>query len=121
MTRRDDEMRVRPGRIARGNKGAHKAKSYVTQVMRAAKKARHVGARFGGAGKKGRRSTFGRGRKATLGPLPEVSHATRGRDGVRRSAHRSALAVHNWGYHTHGARAVRFPCTLSRAVTIDNS
>jgi type IV secretory pathway VirD2 relaxase len=64
MTRRGDELRVRPGRIAHGNKGAHKAKSYVAQVMRATKKAGHVGAHFGGAGKKATRSTFGRGRKA---------------------------------------------------------
>ena len=34
--------------------------------MRAAKKAGHTGKRFGGGGRKGRRSTFGRGRKAAF-------------------------------------------------------
>ncbi len=34
--------------------------------MRAAKKAGHTGSRFGGGGRKGGRSTFGRGRKAAI-------------------------------------------------------
>jgi type IV secretory pathway VirD2 relaxase len=57
MSRRDDELHVRPGRI--------KNKSVTGQVMRAAKMAGHVGKHFGqrpGAG-----STFGRGRSAALG------------------------------------------------------
>jgi type IV secretory pathway VirD2 relaxase len=66
MAKRDDDLRVRPGRIGHGNKGARKPKSYIAQVMRAAKKAGHTGKRFGGGGRKGRRSTFGRGRKAAL-------------------------------------------------------
>jgi type IV secretory pathway VirD2 relaxase len=65
MASRDDDLRVRPGRIRDGNKGARKSKSYVAQVMRAAKKAGHTGKRFGG-GRKGGRSTFGRGRKAAI-------------------------------------------------------
>ncbi|MBL6851799.1 MAG: DUF3363 domain-containing protein [Alphaproteobacteria bacterium] len=64
MSRRDDDLRVRPGRIRDGNKGARKSKSYVAQVMRAAKKAGHTGAHFGSAGRSGGRSTFGRGGKA---------------------------------------------------------
>jgi type IV secretory pathway VirD2 relaxase len=65
MAPRDDDLRVRPGRIAHGNKGAHKPQSFVGQVMRAAKKAGHTGTRFGGSGKR-RGSTFGRGRKIAL-------------------------------------------------------
>jgi type IV secretory pathway VirD2 relaxase len=64
MASRDDDLRIRPGRIRDGNKGARKSKSYVAQVMRAAKKAGHTGSQFGGGGRKGGRSTFGRGGKA---------------------------------------------------------
>jgi type IV secretory pathway VirD2 relaxase len=61
MSARDDDLRIRPGRVRDGGRGA-KAKSFVAQVMRAAQKAGHVGPRLGrGAG----RSTFGRGRSAT--------------------------------------------------------
>ena len=63
MASRDDDLRVQPGRIRHGNKGARKSKSYVAQVMRAAKKAGHTGSRFAG-GSRGGRSTFGRGGKA---------------------------------------------------------
>ena len=66
MSRRYDDLRVRPGRIRDSNRGARKSKSYVAQVMRAAKKAGHTGSRFGVGGRKGSRSTFGRGRKASL-------------------------------------------------------
>jgi len=66
MAARDDGLRVRPGRISHGNKGARKTKSFVGQVMRAAKKAGHTGPHFGGSGRKAGRSTFGRGRKAAL-------------------------------------------------------
>ncbi len=64
MASRDDDLRVRPGRIRDGNKGARKSKSYVAQVMRAAKKAGHTGSRFARGGRGGGRSTFGRGGKA---------------------------------------------------------
>jgi type IV secretory pathway VirD2 relaxase len=60
MSKRDDDLRVRPGRI--------RDKSFVGQVTRAAKKAGHSGKRFGGGGKKrGGSSTFGRGRRAAAG------------------------------------------------------
>ena len=66
MTTRDDELRIRPGRIQHGNKGAKPPKSFVGEVMRAAKKAGHTGKNFRDAsGNKGR-STFGRGRRAAL-------------------------------------------------------
>jgi len=58
MTRRDDDLRVRPGRI--------RDKSFVGQVMRAARKAGHSGKRFGGGKRTSGRSTFGRGRRLSL-------------------------------------------------------
>ena len=66
MTVRDDEINLRPGRIKHGNQGAKRPKSFVGQVMRAARKAGHTGKDFGrGSGTKGH-STFGRGRSAAL-------------------------------------------------------
>jgi type IV secretory pathway VirD2 relaxase len=56
MTKRDDELTPRPGRI--------RDKSFVGQVMRAAKKAGHSGKRFGSTAKRGSGSNFGRGRRA---------------------------------------------------------
>lgn len=63
MSSRDNDLRIRPGRIGdRGTRG-QKAKSFVGQVMRAAKKAGHTGYRFNGAKHHGRSgSRFGRGR-----------------------------------------------------------
>jgi type IV secretory pathway VirD2 relaxase len=66
MSIRDDEINVRPGRIRHGNQGAKRPKSFVGQVMRAARKAGHTGKEFGrDRGSRGR-STFGRGRRAAL-------------------------------------------------------
>jgi hypothetical protein len=56
MSNRDDDLRVRSGRI--------RDKSFVGQVTRAAKKAGHNGMRFGGGKRRGGSSTFGRGRRA---------------------------------------------------------
>lgn len=58
MSRRDDELTPRPGRI--------RDKSFVGQVMRAAKKAGHTGRRFGGGLNSKSSSRFGRGRRAAL-------------------------------------------------------
>jgi type IV secretory pathway VirD2 relaxase len=66
MTTRDDDLRIRPGRIRHGNQGTKRPKSFVGEVMRAAKKAGHTGWNFGGAGGTKGRSTFGRGRRAAL-------------------------------------------------------
>ncbi len=55
---RDDDLTPRPGRI--------RDKSFVGQVMRAAKKAGHTGRRFGGSSRRGSGSRFGRGRRAAL-------------------------------------------------------
>ncbi len=65
MTRRDDDLRVRPGRIHHGNRGAKRPQTFVGEVMRAAKKAGHVGNSFRSS--QGRnRSRFGRGRRAAV-------------------------------------------------------
>jgi len=66
MATRDDELRVRPGRIQDGNRGAKRPKTFVGEVMRAAKRAGHTGKSFGGAGGRAGGSTFGRGRRAAL-------------------------------------------------------
>ena len=66
MTTHDDELRIRPGLIQHGNKGTKPPKSFVGEVMRAAKKAGHTGKSFRGAGGSKGRSTFGRGRRAAL-------------------------------------------------------
>ncbi|MBB2199911.1 MAG: DUF3363 domain-containing protein [Gluconacetobacter sp.] len=66
MATRDDSLTVRPGRIQHGNQGA-RPKSFVGEVMRAAKKAGHTGTRFGAKGRGGGGgSRFGRGRRAAL-------------------------------------------------------
>jgi len=62
MTERDDDLHVRLGRIRHGRNPT----SFVGEVMRAAKRARHTGKRFGKAAGNRERSTFGRGRRATL-------------------------------------------------------
>ena len=66
MTTRDDDLHVRPGRIRHGNQGAKRPKTFVGEVMRAAKKAGHRGKTFGRSGGSSGRSTFGRGRRAAL-------------------------------------------------------
>ena len=65
MTMRDDDVRVRPGRINHGNRGAKRPQTFVGEVMRAAKRAGHVGDSFRSS--QGRsRSRFGRGRRAAV-------------------------------------------------------
>ena len=66
MTTRDDDFNPRPGRIHHGNQGAKRPKSFVGEVMRAAKKAGHRGQTFRRSGGTAGRSTFGRGRRAAL-------------------------------------------------------
>ena len=66
MTTRDDDFNPRPGRIRHGNQGAKRPKSFVGEVMRAAKKAGHRGQTFKRSGGSAGRSTFGRGRRAAL-------------------------------------------------------
>jgi type IV secretory pathway VirD2 relaxase len=65
MNTSDDDIQVRPGRIHHGNRGAKRPQTFVGEVMRAAKKAGHVGSSFRSS--QGRsRSRFGRGRRATV-------------------------------------------------------
>lgn len=66
MTSRDDDLRVRPGRIRHGNQGAKRPKTFVGEVMRAAKRAGHRGNTFGRSAGSAGRSRFGRGRRAAL-------------------------------------------------------
>ena len=66
MTSRDDDFNPRPGRIRHGNQGAKRPKSFVGEVMRAAKKAGHRGQTFRQSSGTVGRSTFGRGRRAAL-------------------------------------------------------
>jgi type IV secretory pathway VirD2 relaxase len=66
MTMHDDDFNPRPGRIAHGNQGAKRPKSFVGEVMRAAKKAGHRGQTFRRSSGTAGRSTFGRGRRAAL-------------------------------------------------------
>jgi type IV secretory pathway VirD2 relaxase len=66
MTTRDDDFGPRPGRIRHGNQGARRPKSFVGEVMQAAKKAGHRGQTFRPSSGTVGRSTFGRGRRAAL-------------------------------------------------------
>ena len=66
MTSRDNDLHIRPGRIRHGNQGAKRPKTFVGEVMRAAKKAGHVGESFGRGKSGASRSRFGRGRRAAL-------------------------------------------------------
>lgn len=66
MSQNDSDLHVRPGRIRDGGRGAARPKSFVGQVMRAARKAGHTGKAFGRNGKSVG-SRFGRGRSAALG------------------------------------------------------
>jgi len=66
MTTRDDDFGPRPGRIRHGNQGARRPKSFVGEVMRAAKKSGHRGQTFRPSSGTVGRSTFGRGRRAAL-------------------------------------------------------
>src|ERR1700738_988928 len=65
MTRVDNDLRVRPGRIRDRGRGAARPKSFVGEVMRAAKKAGHTGSGFGRKGAN-TGTRFGRGRSAAL-------------------------------------------------------
>src|SRR3954469_24463704 len=66
MKQRDNEIHVRPGRIRDHGRGLSRPKSFVGQVIRAAKKAGHVGHSFGRGKGGASRSRFGRGRRAAL-------------------------------------------------------
>jgi len=61
----DDDLRVRPGHIRSGGRGAGRPKTFVGHVMRAVRRAGHTGRGFGHSAS-GSRSRFGRGRSAAL-------------------------------------------------------
>jgi type IV secretory pathway VirD2 relaxase len=65
MKPRDDELLIRPGRIRDRGRGAARPKTFVGEVMRAARKAGYAGNGFGRE-KRGSGSSFGRGRSAAL-------------------------------------------------------
>ena len=96
MNSRDDEMRVRPGRI--GNRGGGKPKSFVNQVLRAAKRAGGSGGSVGHPVRHGR-SSFGRGRSSfgpsrRLGSQRRVLVKARIVRGSSRSARTAPIAAH---------------------------
>lgn len=64
MSARDDDFRIRPGRIRQSRGG--QAKSFVGQVMQAARKAGHTGRGFGQRRSTSGGSRFGRGRAVSL-------------------------------------------------------
>ena len=85
MTTRNDDLRVRPGRIQQGNHGGKRPQTFVGEVMRAAKKAGHVGNSFRSS--QGRsRSRFGRGRRAAV--------SIRLRSNARRVAMKARVVRH---------------------------
>ena len=65
MKQPEDHLHIRPGRIRDKGRGAARPKSFVGQVMRAARKAGHTGKGFGRKGQNSG-SRFGRGRSAAL-------------------------------------------------------
>lgn len=66
MRRREDDFHVRPGHIRDPHRGAKRPKTFVGEVMRAAKKAGHIGTTFGRRKTGTGGSRFGRGRRASL-------------------------------------------------------
>jgi len=66
MSRREEDFQVRPGRIRDPHRGAKRPKTFVGEVMRAAKKAGHIGKTFGRRDTGTGGSRFGRGRHASL-------------------------------------------------------
>ena len=65
MKQPEDDLHIRPGRIRDKRRGAARPKTFVGQVMRAARKAGHTGKGFGRNGQNSG-SRFGRGRSAAL-------------------------------------------------------
>jgi type IV secretory pathway VirD2 relaxase len=65
MKQPEDDLHIRPGRIRDKGRGAARPKTFVGQVMQAARKAGHTGKGFGRKGQNSG-SRFGRGRSAAL-------------------------------------------------------
>ena len=64
MTRRDDNLRIRPGRIRDGGKTSQQSTRFVNEVMRAARQSGHTGYRIGSGSNRSGNASFGRGRFA---------------------------------------------------------
>ncbi|MEL6101344.1 MAG: DUF3363 domain-containing protein [Pseudomonadota bacterium] len=64
MTRRDNDLRIRPGRIRDGGKTSKQSTRFVNEVMRAARKSGHTGYRIGRGSTCSGNAAFGRGRFA---------------------------------------------------------
>ena len=64
MTRRENNFRIRPGRIRDGGRSSKQATRFVNEVMRAARKSGHTGYRIGSTGARSSNASFGRGRFA---------------------------------------------------------
>lgn len=63
MNKRENDLRIRPGRIRDKGPSAKRAESFVGQVIQAARKAGHTGYRFSGPGRGHHgSSSFGRGK-----------------------------------------------------------
>src|SRR5260370_1294739 len=66
VSARDDDLRSRLGRIRARGRNSRRPDTFIGEVMRAAKKAGHVGESFGRGTGGAHRSRFGRGRGAAL-------------------------------------------------------
>lgn len=66
MTVRDDDLRVRPGRIQHGNLAAKRPKTFVGEVLRAAKRGGQPGKTFNGTGARKERLPFAGRRRVAL-------------------------------------------------------
>src|SRR5258708_16183581 len=66
VSARDDDLRIRLGRIRDRGRNSRRPDTFIGEVMRAAKKAGHVGESFGRGTGGAHRSRFGRGRGAAL-------------------------------------------------------
>jgi type IV secretory pathway VirD2 relaxase len=64
MTRHDNDLRIRPGRIRDGGRTSKQPTRFVNEVMRAARKSGHTGYRIGAGNAGSGRTSFGRGRFA---------------------------------------------------------
>lgn len=98
MNQRDSDLRIRPGRIRDSGRRAFRQKSFVGQVMCAARKAGHTGQGFGRS-RRSSSSRFGRGRAAAL--------ALRLRSPGRRVAIKARVVRH------HGSQFRQAPLATS--------
>src|SRR5260370_17632971 len=64
VSRRDDDLRIRLGRIRDRSRNSRRPDTFIGEVMRAAKTAGHVGESFGRGTGRAHRPRFGRGRVA---------------------------------------------------------